>query len=222
MICVSLVASTAEEILQQAEGLQEADLLEIRLDALEEPRVAPFLEKIRRPLLFTFRAREEGGLREAPLAKRLACLQEAAQGGAWGVDLELAAGKEAIEALRRTCQGTKLLLSFHDFEGVPPLSRLKELVEEMKRLGADWGKVVVTVGQAAEALPILSLIPWARKELAFPLTAFAMGPEGKYSRLVCLLLGAPLTYAAPPGGVAAAPGQLPCDKLRQAWELFAP
>ena len=220
MICLSLLEPTVKRMLHQIRTLHRADLLEIRLDALEEPKVAPFLDVASPPLLFTFRALGEGGLRDVPLETRLNLLREAAKGGAFAVDLELASGEEAILGLRHHCEKTKLLLSFHDFRETPPLERLQGVVEEMKRLGADWGKVVTMARDTSEALEVLRLIPWARRELGFPLTAFAMGPQGKFSRVVCLLLGAPLTYAAPPGGKAAAPGQISGDKLRQVLEIL--
>lgn len=221
MICVSVAERELADALSALKAAEKiADLCEIRLDALESPSVLPFLEKAQKGLIFTFRAVEEGGFTKAPLKTRLSFLKEAARAGAFAVDLELAAGKEAVEELRAGLEGTKLLLSFHDFAGLPAASFLKETVRQMKALGADLGKVVTTAKTPQEALTVLNLIVWAQEELDFPLIAFAMGKAGVYSRLVAPLLGAPWTYAALPGGRKAAPGQLPADVMRQILNHF--
>ncbi|AEH44242.1 3-dehydroquinate dehydratase, type I [Thermodesulfatator indicus DSM 15286] len=219
MICVSLVEKTRGEALQalaRAESL--ADLIEIRLDALESPEIDLFLERANKSLLFTYRAREEGGLKESSLEERLNYLNQAAQKKAFAVDLELASGEQAISELKRACQKTKLLLSFHNFQGTPAQEELKEIARQMKEAGADLGKIVTYAREPEEALIPLSLISWARKELSFPLIAFAMGEAGCFSRVVCLLLGSPWTYAALPLGEKAAPGQLRADTLRSIFE----
>ena len=221
MICVSLAGRDFPSALDLARKVaSQADLFEIRLDALERPVIGPFFEHLSHPLIFTFRAKEEGGFREETLSLRLSLLKEAAQMGAMAVDLELAAGKEAISHLKEGLGKTKLILSFHDFEGSPSFSRLQEIATSMKRLGADWGKIVITARHPEEALEVLRLIPWAKKELGLPLIAFAMGEAGRFSRLVCLLLGAPLTYAAPEEGHQAAPGQITAARLKEMLAFF--
>ncbi len=216
MICVSVAERDLKEALsalKEAERL--ADLTEIRLDALDRPEVKPFLEAAQKPLLFTFRAKEEGGLKEVPLEERLAHLKEAAAAGAFAVDLELSAGEENILALKKALFQTKLVLSFHDFLGTPSLERLEETVREMQALGAHVGKVITTAHRPEEALLPLRLIVWAQKELSFPLISFAMGKVGAFSRVVALLLGAPWSYAALPQRSQTAPGQLTAPVLKE-------
>ena len=216
MICVSLVEedlTQALDLLPRAEEV--ADLVEIRLDALKAPAVKPFLARAKKPLLFTYRAKNEGGFRESPLEERLFFLKEAASHGAFAVDLELAAGAEVIAELKTSCQETKLVLSHHDFSGTPGEEELRELVKELKDAGADVGKLVTTAHTYEEALAPLNLIIFAKRELSFPLISFAMGARGLYSRLVALLLGAPWSYASLPGRAQAAPGQIPAPLMRE-------
>ncbi|OAG28434.1 type I 3-dehydroquinate dehydratase [Thermodesulfatator autotrophicus] len=219
MICISLVESNRDkafEALSRAQTL--ADLIEIRLDAFVSPEIDFFLKRASKPLLFTYRAKAEGGLKESPLEERLDHLKKAAEKGAFAVDLELSAGHKAVGELKNSCQNTRLLLSFHDFKGTPSLEELKEIIRQMKETGGDIGKIVTYAHKPEEALVPLSLIPWARKELSFPLIAFAMGEAGRFSRAVCLILGAPWTYAALPDAEKAAPGQLEADTLRFIFE----
>ncbi len=216
MICVSLIGKTLKEAASSLEEAQEAaDMVEIRLDALLDPALMPFLEKAKKPLLFTFRAQEEGGFKEVSLQERLSLLKEAATASVYAVDLELSAGDTAIRELKACCQKTKLVLSFHDFRGTPSLDELKKVASRMQEKGADIGKIVTFAYESEEALIPLNLIPWAKKELGLDLIAFAMGEAGKFSRLVCLLLGSPWSYAALKVDQKAAPGQIDAQTMRK-------
>ncbi len=222
MICVSLVEedlTSAFALLPQAEKV--ADLIEIRLDALREPAVAPFLNLARKPLLFTFRAKEEGGFKEVPLEERLSFLKEAAKQGAFAVDLELSAGLEACRELRAFCKKAKLVLSFHDFSKTPPFEELTKIIKELKNAGAEVGKLVTTACTYEEALIPLNLIKLAQRRFSFPLISFAMGPKGRFSRVISLLLGAPWSYASFPGKAKAAPGQIPAPLMRELLAHFS-
>ena len=54
-ICVSLGMTTLLESLQEARRVgSQADVLEIRLDLMDEPAVTPFLTQVKIPLLFKF------------------------------------------------------------------------------------------------------------------------------------------------------------------------
>jgi 3-dehydroquinate dehydratase-1 len=84
------------------------------------------------------------------------------------------------------------------------------------------GKIVTTARTPEDNLTVLSLIPWAKKNLGLPLVAFAMGPLGKLSRVAAPLLGAPYTYAALPGREKAAPGQLDAVSLKEIFKSLSP
>ena len=59
------------------------------------------------------------------------------------------------------------------------------------------------------------------KALGFPLIAFCMGEQGKLSRIITLLLGGYMTYAAPDEQQATAPGQLSVRRLKGALAALA-
>ncbi len=223
MICVSIVEQEIEAALEALkEASRVAEMAEIRLDALKEPTVEPFLSSTKIPLLFTYRDPAEGGFSSASLEERLFWLKEAAKKGAAWVDLELRAGEKAFSELQTVKTTSRLLLSFHDFMDTPPLNELRNIVREMKGRGADLGKVVTMIKRPEDNLTILSLIPWARKELDFPVIAFGMGEWGKISRVAALLLGAPFVYASMPAGKKAAPGQLDALVLREVLRYLQP
>ncbi len=218
MICISIVEKDLEvalTALKKAQGV--ADWVEIRLDALEKPCIKPFIEHSALPLLFTFRDRTEGGLKETDLSERLLFLEEALEKGAQMVDIELRAGKKAFLRLKRKCtSGQRVLVSYHDFQATPPLSELRSVFEEMLELGAPMGKIVTTAHKREDNFIPLFLLYEAQKK-GFSLISFAMGPIGKVSRALAPLLGAPFTYASLTGYAKAAPGQISAFELRKIW-----
>ncbi|HEX3101124.1 MAG TPA: type I 3-dehydroquinate dehydratase, partial [Pyrinomonadaceae bacterium] len=73
-ICVPVSAETSEKALADAQLSAEfADVVEIRLDALEPDEVAPFLSSVHseKPLLITYRPAEQGGYREISVEERV-------------------------------------------------------------------------------------------------------------------------------------------------------
>lgn len=222
-ICLAIARPTADEVvelLRQAET--EADLFEIRLDALaDQPDFGLFRQATGKPLLFTCRPKWEGGLYAGKEEDRLAMLQQAIAAGADCIDLEL----KADEAMRRTLLGScaasscHLLLSWHDFKSTPSPQALLTIFQQMYRSGARLGKIVTTARNFQDVLHVLSLQQEAA-EMEFPLIAFCMGEAGRISRLATLELGGFLTYAAPDDGEGTAPGQLRATTLKRLLELL--
>lgn len=217
-ICVSIASSdgslaTCLAAAKRVEAL--ADVIEIRLDSLDCPEVAVFLEELGKPLLFTNRPSWEGGAWRGAEEKRLDLLVEAVRQGAAYVDLELRAPGSSRARLLGALTGTttKLVVSWHDFSNTPAASELAAVVEQMAASGAHIGKLVTTAHGFQEVLRVLSLQERAR-ELGFPLIAFAMGRAGAISRLATLELGGFMTYAAADQASATAPGQLPVAVMR--------
>ena len=126
--------------------------------------------------------------------------------GARFADLELEASVGLSKRFRSLCEenGTEIIRSFHDFSGTPDLEYLKMVTARCYRYGADIAKIVTTCNSPADAERILALY----KEIDTPLIAFGMGDAGKQTRLDCLKLGAPFSYACYSENEATAPGQL--------------
>ncbi|MEW6218433.1 MAG: type I 3-dehydroquinate dehydratase [Thermodesulfobacteriota bacterium] len=215
MICVSIAEPTVPAALAAARAVQDrADLLEIRLDALDQPAVAPFVSGLARPLLFTNRPNWEGGASPLPDAQRLAPLHEAIALGAAYVDVELGCGEPVRQRLVQAAAGsaTRVIVSWHDFASTPGQEALAAILRRQQATGASLGKVVTMACHHLDVLRVLGLQTEAAA-LGFPLIAFAMGPLGAISRLACLRLGSAMTYAAPTPERATAPGQLTVDAL---------
>ena len=86
------------------------------------------------------------------------------------------------------------------------------------KAGADICKVVTTAKEPEDNLTVLQLI----KE--FPdvkIIAFAMGPLGLMSRVLCPLVGGEFTYASIEKGKESAVGQMTVSEMRRIYEMIS-
>ena len=222
MICVSIAEESLDKALEVASGVQGlADLIEVRLDVLAEPRAEEFIRSINKPLLFTCRPEWEGGKYSGSEDERIKILRKALDDGAAYVDVELrterSARQELIESARN--KGVKSIVSWHDFKTTASKNALESVVQEIYQTGAAIGKLVTMARDYQDVLRVLELQVLAH-EVGLPLCAFCMGEAGMISRVATMKMGGHITYAAPDGGQAAAPGQLPVSKLVKIRELL--
>jgi 3-dehydroquinate dehydratase-1 len=85
------------------------------------------------------------------------------------------------------------------------------IVETCKKQGADVVKLVTTAENKSDAARVLSLYD------RYPdtnLLAFAMGEAGLITRVACVFLGAPYTYAAISDDKPLANGQISVEKIQ--------
>lgn len=214
-ICASIVEDSTEKVLasmNRAAGW--ADLLEIRLDHLEKPDLAALLTDPPRPVIVTNRLESEGGKFRGTESDRLAILEKALQFKPAMMDLELSAGERVIGEFTRKKDGTRLIISFHDFKGTPDLSVLEDLLKRIKDVRGDLAKIVTRVGTAEDLLRLKSLLDKAAA-IEQPLAAFGMGRLGRFSRVLAPIWGSVLSYAAIGAGKEAAPGQMTGFEMRR-------
>ena len=233
-VCVSVAAGTPggmEAAVDAAIGAG-ADLAEARLDSIRSPRgVQRALETLSagargrrrmRRTVCTLRPRGQGGAFAGSERERAGLLGLAAEHGPRLLDVEYGTlSRSARLRARIESAGTDVLASWHDYSGTPPLAALARRFERMSSL-APYVKIVTTAAGPADPARVLSLYGLARRRGAAGrrgggggarLVAFAMGEMGRVSRVLCLYLGSPYTYASL-GGRALAPGQLEIDAVR--------
>jgi 3-dehydroquinate dehydratase-1/3-dehydroquinate dehydratase/shikimate dehydrogenase len=222
LICVSVMAEEPAGILAAATPLAElADVVEIRLDGLSEPRLGNWITTIPKPVLATNRPVWEGGRFTGSEEERIEGLCAALRFGVRYVDIELRTGMALRARVLHEARlhGTQVIVSSHDFEHTPPTEHLRATLKEMVASGADIGKIVTTAASPADALRVLALQQEAMAA-GFPLSAFAMGAAGTISRLATLYLGGFMTYAAPAPEQATAPGQITVRDLHALLRLL--
>ena len=215
MICVTIQNRSFEEILNLLDhNVPAIQMAEIRLDRcpLDVDEIAELFSSSDTPLIATCRVAGDGnGTWEEAEAK----LQASIEAGAAFIDVEIEAPKEMGKRLRRSCSefGTRMIRSCHFFDGTPSLEVLQETAERCRKFGGEIIKIAVSAGSEDDASRVLSLYNEFDEGR---LVAFAMGEAGRMSRLECLRMGSPFTYAALNSAEAAAPGQWPYSEMTEA------
>ena len=200
---------------EEANGL--ADLIELRVDYLKGVELEKLLKAGEKPFVVTNRRRAEGGRYRGDEKSRLATLREAADLGAAFVDVEMRTEQSLLRELIKNKNGTRIILSFHDFQKSLSGGELRKLLDRMIQHGADVAKIVTSARAWDDNLKTLALIAHARKR-GQDIVTFCMGEKGKMSRIFSPFMGAAWTYASLGRTRGSAPGQLTVTEMREIWE----
>lgn len=191
------------------------DLFEIRID-LAGKGWEKLPGKLHKPWIAANRDAAHGGRWKGTEEDRIGELFKAIELGANIVDIETdAPGVEDI--VSRIKEKAKCMISFHDWEGTPPLDYLEGLVLQQLSLRADICKVIATARSLEDNITMLGLI---KKFPRADIISFAMGTEGLLSRIMCPLAGGYLTYAAVKEGGGSAPGQITVDTMHSIYRMI--
>ncbi len=196
-----------------------ADLVEVRLDTCiglgADPRLLlASMPALALPVILTIRHASEGGEWSGGDDERMALFGEAVGFAPAYLDIELAHWPRFLAAgFSREALSSKLILSYHDFEG--PGDDLPGKVAAMRAAGAHVAKVAIRPRDAAD----LALIAELYEQSEGPLIALAMGEHGLPSRLLAGVWGAHLTFARLADEGGSAPGQPTVDELLGLYRL---
>lgn len=210
MICTTIQNSTLEEIIGLLEGCEpRIQMAEIRLDRcpLDIEEIESLFSSSDTPLVATCRVVDDGNGTWEEAEEKLTAAVEA---GAAFLDLEIEAPKEVGKRLRRACTeyGTTMIRSSHFFAGTPSDDVLRNTVEKCRKFGGEIVKIAAMAKSGEDVARMLGLYSQEQtSQRQAELIAFSMGETGRASRLECLRLGSPFTYAALNDNEAAAPGQ---------------
>ncbi|MEM2093310.1 MAG: type I 3-dehydroquinate dehydratase [Candidatus Bathyarchaeia archaeon] len=220
-ICVSIMPYSIEhalKLIEEAEN-QRADLIEVRLDLIKEhEKLGDIANSARTPLIATNRPKWCSGKFSGSEMERKKVLLDACQSGFEYVDFEIDAEwlNKALEELNET--DAKTILSFHDFEKTPEIAELRKILESELSKGADICKIVTTARSLHDNLTILDFLLEERKKAK--IVCFAMGPQGKPSRLLSPIFGGYFTIAALSQGAETAPGQMTVQEMKTAYKAL--
>ena len=210
MICTTIQNRTLEEIIGLLEGSEpRIQMAEIRLDRcpLDIEEIESLFSSSDTPLVATCRVVDDGNGTWEEAEEKLTTAVEA---GAAFLDLEIEAPKEVGKRLCRACTeyGTTMIRSSHFFAGTPSDDVLRNTVEKCRKFGGEIVKIAAMAKSGEDVARVLGLYSQEQtSQRQAELIAFSMGETGRASRLECLRLGSPFTYAALNDNEAAAPGQ---------------
>ncbi len=180
-----------------------ADIVELRLDLMDEFDLPGLLAERPCPVVVTCRAVREGGRWGGSEEDRLDVLRRAIDLGAEYVDVEA----DAIHLIRERGQ-SRLIASSHDFSAMP--ADLPGLWQRLAATGADVVKVVGMAKAAGDVVPVVQMLAAADR----PTIAIAMGPAGLASRVLALRYETCLlTFCSLETGGGTAPGQIGASEL---------
>jgi 3-dehydroquinate dehydratase/shikimate dehydrogenase len=200
-LCVTVTADTMAELRTRRDQVEDADMVELRLDTVSDPSAAAALAGRTKPVIITCRPRNEGGHFKGSEDERRAILSEALALGAEYVDLEWRGS--CADLIERT-GGRRIVLSHHDFDGVP--ADLDAMARDMLSSGAEVVKLAITANRLTDCLRLRAVAGNTR----VPMSLIAMGEAGVASRVLATWMGSCWTYA----GDGVAPGQIPASRLR--------
>src|SRR5882762_2444726 len=213
-ICAVVAASTAREMSTQLlHAWRETPTVELRLDWLksdsERRRLLAWLRR-NRPrravIVATCRRREGGGLFADSVQDELYWLAQAREAGCLWCDLEIETlRKLPTKSIRKYSLPRRILLSVHDFDGMPPLNA--SLNARRSLADADAIKVAGAARTLSDSVRLLRLAAKLPNCVAVP-----MGD-------VALREGSALAYA--PVAVSTAPGQVSLQEMKRLYRTHA-
>ncbi|WP_017981035.1 type I 3-dehydroquinate dehydratase [Methanocaldococcus villosus] len=215
MICLPIIERDVNKAIKVAEEyLKLADLVEFRIDYLNNISEKDIEEMSKYPAIITIRPKWEGGYWEGNNDFRIKLFKKAIDCNAKFIDIELKEkrNKEVVEYRNKVKSDTKVIISYHNFSETP--NDLDEKVKEALKIG-DIAKFAVMVNEKEDTLKIFEIINKYKNKVI----GIGMGEKGKITRVLNIYYGSILTFASYKGK-ASAPGQIDVEKLRKIWELL--
>ncbi|MBA2852400.1 3-dehydroquinate dehydratase-1 [Methanococcus maripaludis] len=217
MICIPVIDENVFDAINSAkEALKYGDIVEFRIDLLNDVNFEDIEEFSKIPSIITIRAEWEGGAWKKSNDERIELLKHAIKNNVKFVDIELKEEKnlELVKYRNETESKTKIIVSYHDFEKTPEIDELIDVVEKELKIG-DIAKFATFAHSKEDTLKILNLM----NKYSGKIIAIGMGESGKLTRVLGLNFGSILTFASMEGK-ASAPGQVDVKKLKEILELL--
>lgn len=225
LICVPITEPRVAHLLAALnEAEQVGDAIELRLDYLPAdilPRATAELRsrlvQISKPLILTFRPREQGGQRDLSLQDRRnfwrSLPPDIVQTIAFA-DFEM----DLVESFANEqppVPWEKIICSWHNFDETP--DDLLARYEQMAASSAAVVKIATQARRINDCARIFKLLEHARGKK--PVIALAMGLPGVMTRVLALSRGALLTFGALRQGAESAAGQPTADELNNLYRI---
>lgn len=230
-ICAIVLGETQEEILELGERSNEesCDLVEFRADhfqdALELDKVKSLLRKlrktVRKPIIFTFRRAEEGGMKTCSIEYYKELLKMVAENSLCEIidveDSAIDVDKDFIPTLKYL--GACVIISKHDFSKTPDRDEIMRTFIEMERKGPDIIKVAYMPASKKDVLTLMTAAEeMTGNYVACPVVAISMGQLGMVTRVLGEFIESAITFASITK--ASAPGQINVDRMGHVLDLI--
>lgn len=199
-------------------GLSKSDYAEVRFDFLEPAKIPDCLNSIKKYLrrcICTLRPKSEGGKFSGTEEERISILKLIAEFDPYLLDVEYNTLKKNLNLFKfLRNRKVNLLVSWHNFLKTPNYEFLKNRAKKMSKFSNNI-KIVTNAQAISDTLRILTL--YKHVPPSTNLIAFAMGDNGRISRILCTKLGSPFTYVSL--GEPIAPGQFSLEQMQSIFKL---
>lgn len=207
-IAIPIFQAKKEDVIKVAEDCigKGADVLEFRIDALDNPNfkdIQEIIEEINFPMIATNRISSEGGSFKGTEEERIDILLKCAPLVDY-VDIELQSDDKYIKQIHDT--GVTTIVSYHDFHKTPEINEIMYIVEKEQKLG-DIAKVAFMPNDLDDTLKILAILSHCENTIAI-----SMSDLGSYTRVMASKFDSPITFAA--GTDVTAPGQIDIETMK--------
>lgn len=195
-----------------------ADIVEARLDYLNESVEIGILSEIKKPLIATCMPAWEGGRFSGTEEERIRILTESLEFASY-VTVELAAKPKLRDKLIAEARKRKVavIVAFHDFKKTPSIAEIRRIVARESRIG-DIAKVAFTANNRRDVAAVLSIL--AEKKPESKLIAISMGSLGAISRIAGPMLGSYMAYGSLSESKKSAPGQFSVEELTRVFSIL--
>jgi len=232
LTCVPLISTDVTSLVRDAAEAyaENPDVIEWRADffhALSDPQaMAETAEMLRAeagniPILFTPRLPAESGKAENKAAelsdatKKEVIKAVCATGCIDLVDIEMRYDESYIQDVREITKSNdvKLVLSYHDFDGMPDMDTVRAKLERAEHLGADINKLALMPQNYHDVAVFCKMICEAKSTwMENPIIASLMGDVGAVTRFCGGCLGSDMCFVSVAG--ASGPGQMHISDYR--------
>ena len=192
---IALQRSNLVGVIHTVGGFAEAenlalDAVEVRLDALPHAKFLRQVELLPVPAILTVRRLEEGGVRSiAEEEQRELYFTLLPAAAAVDVDIRSLGPLQDLLKIARA-ERKACILSCHDFEATPPVTKLRKIIAGAREGGADVVKIATKTETPADVRRLLALL----EEKSCPLAVMGVGSLGRASRLLFAKSGSVLNY----------------------------
>lgn len=229
-ICALVMGETKEDILELAEKSNSVncDMIEFRADYFPnitdwdtaQDLLSDLRKTVKKPIIFTFRSKEEGGKQEITAEKYKELLRFVAEGGfAELVDIEESSDCDSdfIEELKS--DGVYIILSKHDFDRTPSQEEIVKTFINMQNKGADIIKAAYMPNTKRDVLNLINATEEMTSNYAgCPVVAISMGHLGVVTRILGEFLESAITFASITK--ASAPGQINIEGMEKVLDII--
>ena len=227
-ICAPVVEVTQEDILEEGEKLalsKGVDLIEWRIVFYDESsdiskilQTASLLRTVvgKKPLLATFRTKNEGGnkeIEESAYKDMLIAISESGDIDMVDIEVYFMDEKNTKDIVKSLKKNVVVVGSYHDFDKTPSYDEIIKRLCFMKSQGVSIPKLACMPQNRHDVVTLMEATQdFVSKNVGLPVITMSMGDYGKVSRVAGKSFGSAMTFGCL--GKASAPGQINVDDLR--------